>query len=110
MSHFMLRWQFTDASAKALVGQPNDRTGVATALLDGFGGKLLGSYFASGEYDGVAICEFPDFSAAAACLMAASATGAFARFETTTLLSAHAAEAAMQHARDSRTGYTPPHA
>ena len=29
MPHFMIRWQFTDISAKALVGKPNDRTGAA---------------------------------------------------------------------------------
>ncbi len=109
MSHFMLRWQFTDTSTRALVGLPQDRSGAATALLEGFGGKLHGSYRSFGDYDGVAICEFPDFTAAAACLMAAAATGAFARFETTTLL-AHEAEAAMQHAHDTRTGCQPPHA
>ena len=39
-SHFMIRWQFSDASAKALVGKAHDRTGAATALVEGFGGKL----------------------------------------------------------------------
>ncbi len=110
MSHFMLRWQFTDASAKALVGKPHDRTGAATSLVEGFGGTLLSYYFSFGEYDGVGIAEFPDNKAAAACSMAAAATGGFARFETTTLLTAKEAEAAMQHAHDAKTGYKPPHA
>jgi uncharacterized protein with GYD domain len=110
MSHFMIRWQLTDASAKALVGKPHDRTGAATALIEGFGGKLHSYYISFGEYDGVAICEFPDNTAAAACSMAGAATGAFTRFETTTLLTAKEAEAAMKHAHNTKTGYRPPNA
>jgi uncharacterized protein with GYD domain len=109
MPHFLIRWQFTDTSAKALVGKPHDRTGAAKALVEGFGGKLRSYYIAFGEYDGIAICEFPDNTAVAACSMSAASTGAFARFETTTLLTAKEAEAAMKLAHDTKTGYKPPH-
>ena len=81
MPHFMIRWQFTSTSAKALVGKPHDRTGAAKALVEGFGGKLHSYYLALGEYDGVAICEFKDNTAAVACSMSATATGGFSRFE-----------------------------
>jgi uncharacterized protein with GYD domain len=110
MSHFMIRWQFTDTSAKALVGKPHDRTGAAKALVEGFGGKLHSYYLAFGEYDGVVICEFPDNTAATACSMSAAATGGFSRFETTVLLTAKEAEAAMNQASKTKTGYKPPHA
>ncbi|HXT77950.1 MAG TPA: GYD domain-containing protein [Acetobacteraceae bacterium] len=110
MSHFMLRWQFKDAAAKVLVNKPQDRTGPAKTLVEGFGGKLHGYYFAFGDYDGVIICEFPDSTSAAACSMTAAATGAFSRFETTPLLTAKEAEAALKRAHDTKTGYTPPHA
>ncbi len=50
MPHFMIRWQFTSTSAKALVGKPHDRTGAAKALIEGFGGKLNSYYLALGEY------------------------------------------------------------
>jgi uncharacterized protein with GYD domain len=110
MSHVMIRWQFTDTSAKALVGKPQDRTDAAKALIEGFGGKLHSYYIAFGEYDGLAICEFPDNAAAAACSMTAAATGAFSRFETTTLLTAKEAEVAMKRAHDTKTTYKPPHA
>ena len=108
MPHFMIRWQFTSTSAKALVGKPHDRTGAAKALVEGFGGKLDSYYLALGEYDGVAICEFPDNKAAVACSMSATATGGFSRFETTTLLTAQEAEAAMKQANQTKTGYKPP--
>ena len=95
MSHFMIRWQFNSASAKALVGNPHDRTAPATTLIEGFGGKLHSYFFAFGDYDGVAICEFPDNTAAAACSMtAASRVGAR---QVTSI-------------RDTKTGYKPPHA
>ena len=110
MAHFMIRWQFTDQSAKALVGKPHDRTGAAKALVEGFGGKLHSYFLALGEYDGVAICEFPGTTAAVACSMSATATGGFSRFETTTLLTAKEAEEAMQHASKTKTGYKPPNA
>jgi uncharacterized protein with GYD domain len=110
MPHFMIRWQFTSTSAKALVGKPHDRTGAAKALVEGFGGKLNSYYLALGEYDGVAICEFPDNKAAVACSMSATATGGFSRFETTTLLTSQEAEAAMKQANQTKTEYKPPNA
>ena len=74
------------------------------------GGNLHSYFFAFGDYDGLAICEFPDNTAAAACSMTAASTGAFSRFETVSLLTAKEAEAAMKRARDTKTGYKPPHA
>jgi uncharacterized protein with GYD domain len=110
MAHYLLRWQFKDATAKALVDKPQDRTGPARALIEGFGGKLLCYYFALGEYDGLGICEFPDNTAVVACSMRAAATGAFSRFETTALLTAAEAEAAMRKAKETKVDYRPPNA
>jgi len=106
----MVRWQFKDATAKALVDKPQDRTGPATTLVEGFGGKLLCYYFAFGEYDGVVICEFPDHVSVAACSMKAASTGAFARFETMALLTAAEAEAAMKKAKEANVNYRAPNA
>jgi uncharacterized protein with GYD domain len=110
MSHYLIRWQFKDATAKALVDTPQNRTGPATALIEGFGGKLLSYYFALGEYDGLGICEFPDSISVAACSMKAAATGAFARFETMALLTATEAEAAMKKAKEAKVKYRAPNA
>ena len=110
MSHYMLRWQFSGATAKALVAKPQDRTGPATTLIEGFGGKLHQYFFALGDYDGFAVCEFPDNTAVVACSMTAAATGAFSRFETTPLLTAKEAETAMRKAHEAKVGYTPPNA
>jgi uncharacterized protein with GYD domain len=110
MAHYLLRWQFKDATAKVMIDKPQDRTGPATNLIEGFGGKLLCYYFALGEYDGIGICEFPDHVSVAACSMKAAATGAFARFETMALLTATEAESAMKKAKDSKVNYSAPNA
>jgi uncharacterized protein with GYD domain len=110
MSHYLIRWQFKDATAKALVDKPQNRTGPAKALIEGFGGKLHSYYFALGDYDGLGICEFPDTVSVAACSMKAASTGAFARFETTALLTATEAEAAMKKAKEAKVEYRAPNA
>jgi uncharacterized protein with GYD domain len=110
MAHYLLRWQFKDSTAKALVDRPQDRTGPATTLIEGFGGKLLCYYFALGEYDGIGVCEFPDTTSVAACSMWAASTGAFTRFETTGLLTAAEAETAMRRANEASVDYRPPNA
>ena len=108
MPHYLVRWQFKDATAKGFLEKPQDRTAPAKALVEGFGGKLLCYYFALGEYDGLGICEFPDNESVVAFSMKASSSGAFARFETTTLLTAKEAQAAMKRAQSSAVNYRPP--
>jgi uncharacterized protein with GYD domain len=108
MPHYLVRWQFKDTTAKGFLERPQDRTGPATALVEGFGGKLLCYYFALGEYDGLGICEFPDAESAVAFSMKASSSGSFARFETTALLTAQEAEAAMKRAQSTNVNYRAP--
>jgi len=110
MSHYLIRWQLKDTTAKVLVDKPQDRTAPARSLIEGFGGKMHCYYFALGEYDGLGICEFPDNISAVACSMKATATGAFARFETTALLTATEAEAAMKKAKEAKVDYRAPNA
>jgi len=108
MSHYLIRWQFKDATAKSLVDKPQNQPGATQKLIEGFDGQLLCYYFALGEYDGLAICEFPDTVAVAACSMKAAATGAFARFETMALLTATEAKEAMKKAKKAKGDYTTP--
>lgn len=110
MSHYLIRWRFTDGAAKSLVDTPQNRTAPARELIEGFDGQLLCYYFALGEYDGLAICEFPDTVSVAACSMKAAATGAFARFETMSLLTATEAKEAMIKAKHAKVDYIAPNA
>jgi uncharacterized protein with GYD domain len=110
MPHYLLRWQFKDSTAKHLVEHPQDRTGPAKALIEGFGGNLLSYYFVLGEYDGIAIVNFPDNVSVSACSMNAASSGAFSRFETTGLLTAKEAEEAMKKAKTTKTAWKAPNA
>jgi uncharacterized protein with GYD domain len=93
-----------------LVDKPQNRTAPAKALIKGFGGKLHSYYFALGDYDGIGIREFPDNTSVAACSMEAASTGAFSRFETTALLTAAEAEAAMKKTKGATIDYRAPNA
>jgi uncharacterized protein with GYD domain len=110
MTHYLMRWQFSTDSAKNFVAKPQDRTRPARDLIEGLGGKLQSYYFALGEYDGVGIVEFPDAVSATAVSMLAASTGAFTRFETTQLLTAQEAEAAMKKAHAKMGSYKAPNA
>jgi uncharacterized protein with GYD domain len=110
MPLYEMRWMFKDAALKSMTDEPQDREAPARELVEGFGGRMLHYYFMLGEYDGLAIVEFPDDAAAAACGMRASASGAFARFETHPLLSAQEAQRAMQMVRDRAVAYRAPNA
>jgi len=110
MTHYMLRWQFSSETAKNFVLQPQDRSRPAREFIEGFGGKLESYYFALGDYDGVGIAEFPDTVSVTAASMLAASTGAFARFETTPLLTTAEAMAAMKMAKAKSSTYKAPNA
>ena len=110
MPLYEMRWMFKDATLKAMTDKPQDREAPARELVEGFGGKLHHYYFMLGEYDGLAIVEFPDNAAAAATSMRASASGAFARFETHPLLTTQEAQRAMQMVKDHAFAYRAPNA
>jgi len=109
MAHYMLQFRYSQTAVKAMVDKPQDRAAAAKAAMEGFGGELLQFYFTFGEFDGVVICDLPDNTSAAAVVMAIAATGGFAHAQTTVLLTAKEAEAAMHKAHDTKTAYKPPH-
>jgi uncharacterized protein with GYD domain len=108
MALYELRWMFKDATVKAMTDRPQDREPPARELIESFGGKMHHYYFMLGEYDGLAIVEFPDNASAAATSMRASASGAFAQFETHPLMTAQEAERAMQMVKDCTKAYRAP--
>ena len=99
-----------DTAVKAIAETPQDRESPARELIESFGGKFHHYYFMFGEYDGLAIVEFPDNASAAATSMRASASGSFARFETHPLLTAQEAQRAMQMVKDRAVAYRAPNA
>jgi uncharacterized protein with GYD domain len=105
MNTYMLRWKLKDETFKRLVNSPVNRRTYAKNLIEGFGGVMETYHFAIGEYDGFSVSTFPSLTAMYACQIRGLATGAFARFEATLLLSPEEAEQAMYQAGQSQVDY-----
>jgi uncharacterized protein with GYD domain len=106
MSLYLGRFSYTTDAMKALLDQPQDRSAAAREVAESLGGKLLGFWFAFGEFDGVFLMEAPDNASAAALAMAVGAGGALSEVETTVLLDMDEAQDAMRKA--AAATYRPP--
>ena len=106
MPLYLGRFSYTTDAMKALINQPQDRSAAARELAETLGGKLLGFWYAFGEFDGVFLMEAPDNASAAALAMAVGAGGALSEVETTVLLDMDEAQDAMRKA--AAATYRPP--
>ena len=106
MPLYLGRFSYTTDAMKALLDQPQDRSAAAREVAESLGGKLLGFWYAFGEFDGVFLMEAPDNASAAALAMAVGAGGALAEVETTVLLDMDEAQDAMRKA--AAATYRPP--
>ena len=106
MPLYLGRFSYTTDAMKALLNQPQDRSAAARELAESLGGKLLGFWYAFGEFDGVFLMEAPDNASAAALAMAVGAGGALSEVETTVLLDMDEAQDAMRKA--AAATYRPP--
>jgi uncharacterized protein with GYD domain len=109
MPLYGMRWMSKDTPSKMMAGRSQHGEAPARELVEGGGGRMHRCSM-PGEYDGLAIVEFPDDGAAAAASMRASASGAFLRFEAHPLLTAQEAQRAMRMAKESTTAYRSPNA
>ena len=99
MPQFLVRFSYASRSIKSMVERPDvDHAAQASAMVASLGVRLLGYWFAFGEFDGAALIEAPDNSAAGAVAMAIGGTGETSRFETTVLLTMNEAREAMRRA------------
>ena len=106
MPLYLGRFTYTTDAMKALLNQPEDRSAAAREVAETLGGKLLGFWYAFGEFDGVFLMEAPDNASAAALAMAVGAGGALSDVETTVLLDMDEAQDAMRKA--AAATYRPP--
>ena len=106
MPLYLGRFSYTTDAMKALLDQPQDRSAAAREVAESLGGKLLGFWYAFGEFDGVFLMEAPDNASAAALAMAVGAGGALSDGETTVLLDRDEAQDAMRKA--AAATYRPP--
>jgi uncharacterized protein with GYD domain len=76
------------------------------AIVEQAGGRVIGIWYAFGEYDIVAIAEFPDNVSCATVVMAFAAGGALKAGKTTALLTIEEGLEALKNAKGAP--YQPP--
>jgi len=106
MAIYMFQGAYTSEAWAAQIRNPQNRVELVRPVIEGQGGKLLSVYYAFGEYDVIAIVEFPDNVSAAAVTLALAGGGAFKAQKTTVLMSIEEGLEGMRRA--SGTGYRPP--
>jgi uncharacterized protein with GYD domain len=108
MPFYLYQWVYKDPAIKAMVETPQDRPAELRKAIEAFGGTLHQFFFALGQYDGVAIVEFPDNESCSACSLTLNGAGANTALQTTTLLTTAEGQEAMHRARIARSGYRAP--
>jgi uncharacterized protein with GYD domain len=106
MPHYMVEFAYSEQAWQSLIKKPEDRTAAVESFLKSAGGKLVGLYFHSGEFDGMVIFESPDDVTANATVMAVLASGGIRASRTTRLYSAK--EAVESFRKASTFAYRPP--
>jgi uncharacterized protein with GYD domain len=106
MPLYLGRFTYTTDAIKALIEQPQDRGKAAAEAVQSLGGKMIGFWYAFGEFDGVFLVEGPDNATAAALAMLVGGSGALSKLETTVLLDMDEAQEAMRRA--AAAAYRPP--
>ncbi len=106
MPNYLIQLAYTPEAWAAMIKNPQDRIAAVRPLIEGLGGTIDAGYLSFGEYDLVAIAEFPDNVTAASFSVASTAGGAFKAFKTTPLLTIAEAQDAMKKA--SSIKYQPP--
>ena len=107
MPQFLVQFSYAPHSIKALVDRSDiDHAAQASAMVASLGAKLLGYWYAFGEFDGVVLVEAPDTSTAASIAIAIRGTAEVTRLHTTILLTTEEARGAVQTA--ARATHLPP--
>jgi uncharacterized protein with GYD domain len=106
MAHYLLQVGYTPDAWATLAKNPQNRAEAVRPVVESLGGKLNDFYFCFGEYDLIALCEFPDNASAGAFAVAATAGGALRAIKTTPLLTVDEGLEVMRRAGS--LSYEPP--
>lgn len=108
MPYYLYQAAYTPEAWAAQIKNPQDvRERIAT-ITEQFGGKLVGLWYAFGEYDVVGIAEYPDNMSMASVSIAFAAAGALKAAKTTPLMTIEEGLEAMRNAGGA--DYQPPSA
>ena len=105
MPLFLQQIAYSTQAWSALVSKPQNRLEAVRPAIEKLGGKIIGGWIAFGDYDVVAVADFPDNVSAAAIAMAFAAGGGAREIKTTPLMTFEEALKAMEKA--GKCGYQP---
>lgn len=98
MALYLVQFAYTPEALAAMAKHPQDRSKPVRELVEKAGGRLIGFYFCFGDYDGIALAEAPDDSAASAIALAAVSPGHLKAYKTTKLFTVEETMQAMRKA------------
>ena len=98
MALYMVQFAYTAEALATMAKNPQDRSAPVRELVQKTGGRLIGFYFCFGEYDGIALAELPDDTAASALALAAVSPGHIKTYKTTKLFTVEETMEAMRKA------------
>jgi uncharacterized protein with GYD domain len=99
MPLYMAKLSYSADAWASLVQNPENREEKVRAVLAESGVKLEHLWFTFGEHDAFALIDAPDNVAAAAVSIAVTASGAFASFETSVLMTQEEMLEALEKAK-----------
>jgi uncharacterized protein with GYD domain len=106
MPLYLGQFSYSSDAIKALVDNPEDRLQAAREGVESLGAKLVGIWYAFGEFDGVYLIEAPDNTTALALPMLLGSSKAFSKVQTTALIETGEAQQALRKAAEAR--FRPP--
>lgn len=89
------------------VAKPEDRRGPVQQIAEAAGGKLLDYYWMFGQFDAMAVFDFPDSVTAAAVSFVLGSSGALSHVETHELIEAEDLVRIAGKAQSARSSYRP---
>jgi uncharacterized protein with GYD domain len=98
MPYFCHQVSYTTEAWARLIANPQDRMEVIRKPIEKLGGRIHTSFFAFGEFDALAITEFPDNVSAAAIAIAFAGGGAVKSLQTIALMTTAEALEAIKKA------------
>jgi uncharacterized protein with GYD domain len=100
MPMYLHQWRYKPDGVRKMLEEQPEREQEVRAVTEAFGGTLHHFYFCIGEFDGVAVTEYPNDEIALASLMAHYTLGRVDTIRTTPLIGPEGIVSAKKLARE----------
>ena len=100
MSLYMTQFSYTPEAWATMIKSPSDRREVLRAFIEKQGGRLIDMYYCFGDYDAIAIYEYPDNVTAMVGVIAPTAQRFLKSTKTAVLFTMEESLEAMTRAKE----------